>query len=121
MSVGMIPLGVYLSSSAYAELDLTHVPNNSVVISLSITIGCIAIGMAFRNYKEKWADRFVMVREVLLLFCFPALSSCTLSLSYSPVHRIFFLRLLSSFPLYLQKSFKCGHNFSSEIQYFNSE
>ncbi|XP_022100892.1 solute carrier family 10 member 6-like [Acanthaster planci] len=67
MSVGMIPLGVYICSNAYTELDLTVIPNTLIVVNLCVNIGGIALGMAFRRYKEKWADRFVKAVSYLPL------------------------------------------------------
>ncbi|XP_022100853.1 ileal sodium/bile acid cotransporter-like [Acanthaster planci] len=65
MSVGMIPLGVYLCSNAYTELDLAVIPNNIIVITLSTSIGFISLGMALRNWKEKVADRLVLALSYL--------------------------------------------------------
>ncbi|XP_038072097.1 solute carrier family 10 member 6-like [Patiria miniata] len=59
MSVGMIPLGMFICSNAYKELDLTVIPNTLIVINLFVNMGSITMGMVFRSYKEKWADRFV--------------------------------------------------------------
>ncbi|XP_038071528.1 ileal sodium/bile acid cotransporter-like [Patiria miniata] len=60
MSVGMIPLGVFLCSRAYRQLRLAVLPNNVIVIALCVAIGCIAIGMTVRHRKQKMADKIVL-------------------------------------------------------------
>ena len=80
MSVGMIPLGMYFCSSAYLELDLTIIPAGLIMVTMFVSIGSIALGMAFRAYKEKWADRFVKVRTVEPQRGKSAVASCDLPL-----------------------------------------
>ncbi len=59
MAVGLIPLGIFFCSSAFSQLNLAEIPHSTIVIILIQYVTCSAVGMVFRKYYEKWAERTV--------------------------------------------------------------
>ncbi|XP_071794583.1 sodium-dependent organic anion transporter-like [Asterias amurensis] len=61
MAVGFIPCGVLICSSAFPTLSLAEIPYDTIIIILLEGVAGLGVGMAFRKFKEHWADNFVKV------------------------------------------------------------
>ena len=70
MAVGFIPCGVLFCSSSFPTLSLAEIPYDTIVIILLEGVAGLGVGMAFRKFKEHWADNFVKVGGDRNRFCF---------------------------------------------------